>query len=366
MKRIRVNKGFVGLVFKNDDYQRIVTAGKHWLNFGEEVRYCNKAKLFGSEVALEVFLEDEHFRAQIELIEVPDGCLTLVFQNGNYWSALDAGRHVFWKGLVHRTYVTYDMNSTAKITEVTGSLLKTIDIQYRMRVFEVASYERGLLFINDEFCEELEPGIHRFWQNEAGIRVLKTDVRTQQMEVSGQELLTKDKAMIRVNFFVNYQVVALKTALLKNKEFERQLYVAAQLKLRSFLGGYTLDEVLEKKEELGAEVFEALREVGDALGVELLDTGIRDVILTGEMKEIMNQVLVAQKAAQANSITRREETAATRSLLNTAKLMEENSMLFALKEMEYVEKIASKIGAISVAGNSNVLAQLKDVFTVTK
>ncbi len=92
MKRIRVNKGFVGLVFKNDDYQRIVTAGKHWLNFGEEVRYCNKAKLFGSEVALEVFLEDEHFRAQIELIEVPDGCLTLVFQNGNYWLALEESK----------------------------------------------------------------------------------------------------------------------------------------------------------------------------------------------------------------------------------------------------------------------------------
>lgn len=49
MKRIRVNKGFVGLVFKNDDYQRIVTAGKHWLNFGEEVRYCNKAKLLGAK-----------------------------------------------------------------------------------------------------------------------------------------------------------------------------------------------------------------------------------------------------------------------------------------------------------------------------
>jgi len=65
-------------------------------------------------------------------------------------------------------------------------------------------------------------------------------------------------------------------------------------------------------------------------------------------------------------VTRREETASTRSLLNTAKLMEDNTMLFKLKEMEYVEKIADKIGEITVAGNGNVIEQLKDIFSVNK
>jgi hypothetical protein len=64
----------------------------------------------------------------------------------------------------------------------------------------------------------------------------------------------------------------------------------------------------------------------------------------------MNGVLIAEKKAQANIIMRREETASTRSLLNTAKLMEENAMLWKLKEMEYVEKIADKISNISVSG----------------
>jgi len=101
-------------------------------------------------------------------------------------------------------------------------------------------------------------------------------------------------------------------------------------------------------------------------GVELMSCGIRDIILPGEVKEIMNQVLVAEKKAQANIITRREETASTRSLLNTAKLMEENDMLFKLKEMEYIEKIADKINAISLAGGNQVLEQLKGIFTPTK
>jgi hypothetical protein len=84
------------------------------------------------------------------------------------------------------------------------------------------------------------------------------------------------------------------------------------------------------------------------------------------MKEIMNQVLVAQKKAEANVIMRREETASTRSLLNTAKLMEENSMLFKLKEMEYVEKIADKINSISLSGGNQIIDQLKDIFVPKK
>lgn len=84
------------------------------------------------------------------------------------------------------------------------------------------------------------------------------------------------------------------------------------------------------------------------------------------MKDIMNQVLMAQKKAQANVITRREETASTRSLLNTAKLMEENEMLYKLKEMEYVEKIAEKIGEITLNGNGGMVKQLKEIFATSK
>ncbi|WP_243643656.1 slipin family protein [uncultured Tenacibaculum sp.] len=184
--------------------------------------------------------------------------------------------------------------------------------------------------------------------------------------MSGQELLTKDKAAIRVNFYTTYKVTDIEKALLANKDYEKQLYVAMQLALREYIGTYTLDELLDNKEDISNLVLEATKKVVNKLGVVVIDCGIRDVILPGDMKEIMNQVLLAQKKAQANSITRREETAATRSLLNTAKLMENNEMLFKLKEMEYVEKIADKIGEITVSGNGNMVKQLKDIFTVNK
>lgn len=153
---------------------------------------------------------------------------------------------------------------------------------------------------------------------------------------------------------------------MQNKDYEKQLYITLQLALRAFVGAYTLDDLLEQKETIAKVVLEEVRNQAAILGVKVLHAGMRDVILPGDMKEIMNQVLIAHKKAQANVITRREETASTRSMLNTAKLMEDNTMLFKLKEMEYVEKIAEKIGEITVAGNGNVIEQLKDIFSVNK
>jgi regulator of protease activity HflC (stomatin/prohibitin superfamily) len=113
-------------------------------------------------------------------------------------------------------------------------------------------------------------------------------------------------------------------------------------------------------------VLQSVKLASATLGVEVTNGGVRDIILPGEVREIMNQVLVATKQAQANIIMRREETASTRSLLNTAKLMEENEMLFKLKEMEFVEKIAEKINTISLSGNSQIIDQLKQIFVPAK
>jgi len=94
-------------------------------------------------------------------------------------------------------------------------------------------------------------------------------------------------------------------------------------------------------------------------GVRVGAIALKDVILPGEMREILNQVVLAEKQAQANLIRRREETAATRSLLNTARLLEENPLLVRLKELETLEKVAEKVDKITVNGGiDSLLTQL--------
>jgi regulator of protease activity HflC (stomatin/prohibitin superfamily) len=196
--------------------------------------------------------------------------------------------------------------------------------------------------------------------------VYRADLRQLQLEVNGQEILTRDKAALRINAWAQYKLADIQKAMVLNKDYDKQLYVAVQLALREYIAGYTFDELLEKKDNLAPLVMRQIQETATGLGVEILGFGIRDIILPGDVKEIMNQVLIADKKAQATAIMRREETASTRSLLNTARLMEDNAMLWKLKEMEYVEKIAERINKISVSGNGMLVDQLKQLFVPQK
>ncbi len=366
MKIVRINKGKVGLVFKKDDYQKVITEGNYWLFLNQEVRIYDLTKQFDTAVAIEILLKDSTLAAMLEIVEVKDNEIVLVYERNNFKYVLEAGNYVYWKGFLDRKFYKVDRSKVYITENIDKALFSNNQLTKYIRTFEVAAYEKAVLLVDDVYTKTLIGGTYRFWKNDTTIKIAKVDMRQLQLEIAGQELLTKDKANIRINFYTQYKVTNVEKALLENKDYEKQLYILMQLALRSYVGAYTLDELLEKKESIATAVFEDVAKNTNQLGIQVINCGIRDVILTGDMKEIMNQVLIAQKRAQANIITRREETASTRSLLNTAKLMENNEMLFKLKEMEYVEKIADKIGEITLGGNGNMVKQLKEIFTVNK
>ena len=181
------------------------------------------------------------------------------------------------------------------------------------------------------------------------------------MDITGQELLTADKVSLRVNFVCNYRITDYVRILTEIDDFEEQLHVTAQLALREYVGKYKLDEILENKEQMSEFITAKLKAKEKSLFLEIADAGVKDIILPGEIREIMKTVLIAEKRAQANVITRREEVASTRSLLNTAKLMDENKTLYKLKELEYVERICENVGNINVNGTGNILSQLTEL-----
>jgi len=367
MKKVRINAGKVGLVFRKGDYQKVITAGTYWLRFSQNVIEFDLAKEFIiSVVAKEVLLRDIVLAEMLEIVEVKDTELVLVYENKIFKNVLKAGRYFFWKGFTERTFTKVDISKIYMTENIDKALFANFELKKYIRLFEVATFEKAVLLVDDVFTKSLTGGTYRFWKNDTTIKIAKVDTRQLQLEIASQELLTKDKASIRINFYTQYKVVDIEKALLDNKDYEKQLYILMQLALRTYVGSFTLNDLLENKENIATSVFKEVAKNTAQLGVKVLNCGMRDVILTGDMKEIMNQVLIAQKKAQANVITRREETASTRSLLNTAKLMEDNEMLFKLKEMEYVEKIADKIGEITVSGNGNMVKQLKEIFAVNK
>ncbi|GGB12974.1 slipin family protein [Puia dinghuensis] len=366
MKRVTINAYQMGLVFKNGVYQRLLREGKYWLSFTEKVEIYDRTKPFTPALELNLLLKDEQLKDALHLVEVKDNDIVLQYVNGLLNQVLTAGRYAYWKGIVNYDFVTAD-TSKIGITEnidratLTGRLLAGY-----VRTANVEAYEKAVLFVDGKYDRTLESGFYCWWKNNIIIYVGKVDMRLQQAELNGQEILTRDKASLRINAWARYQVVDIEKALLQNKEFERQLYVAFQLALREYITGLNFDELLEKKDAIVPYILEKVAQEAETLGVKVAGFGIRDIILPGDVKEIMNQVLVAEKKAQANIILRREETASTRSLLNTAKLLEDNPMLYKLKELEYVEKIAEKVSTISVNGNGVLIDQLRQIFSGEK
>ena len=366
MKKVRINAGFVGLVFKRDNYNRVITEGSYWLLPNESVTVFDLSKPFSPVIDLNLLLKDEKLAELLTIVEVCDNEIVFQFVNGNFKCILHPGRYSFWNGLNTYEFKKADLSKIEITNEIPMNILVKPEVLQFVRVYPVESFEKGILMVDGKIEKVLDTGVYYFWKNPIPIVVLKADLRQQQLEISGQEILTRDKINIRMNFFTRYKVVNIEKALLENKEFEKQLYIVMQLALREYTGNFSLDEILEKKESVAENVLQAVKVKAETLGIKVIDCGVRDIILPGDVKEIMNQVLIAEKKAQANIITRREETASARSLLNTAKLMEENAMLFKLKEMEYVEKIAEKINNISISGNSQMLDQLKTIFSTSR
>ncbi|MES2485905.1 MAG: slipin family protein [Bacteroidota bacterium] len=362
IKVVHINAYQAGLVFKNKKLVTVLHEGDYWLFSNKDVLIYDMDKPFYAPAELNILLQNQDLAALLDVVEVADNEIAIQFVNGNFKEVLTPGRYVFWKGLVKYEFIKADVSKPEITEDIPAVLLDGLRLRTFVRKFQVATHEKALLYIKGIFVEKLGAGTYYFWNNAVTVEVKTVDIRQLQLEISGQELLTKDKAALRINFFVRYQVTDIVKALTENKDFEKQLYVIMQLALRAFTGSYTLDELLARKDTLAKEILENVEDKITNLGLTASDAGIRDVILPGDMKEIMNQVLVAEKKAQANSIMRREETAAMRSLLNTAKLMEENEMLWKLKEMEYVEKIADRIGEITISGGGNIIGQLKEIF----
>jgi len=227
---------------------------------------------------------------------------------------------------------------------------------------EVADTAVGLLTVDGELAKVLEPGLHAFWKYQRALKAEQVDRRVQSMEVAGQEILTRDKVSLRVNLTALWQMLDAVKARAALTNFVEFLYKELQFALREAVGTRTLDELLGDKGVLDREIGDAVRGRVEEHGLAVRSVGVKDVILPGEMKEILNQVVQAEKVAQANLIKRREETAATRSLLNTARLMDENPTLLRLKELETLEKVTEKIDKLTVFGGLEGV--LKDVVRI--
>jgi regulator of protease activity HflC (stomatin/prohibitin superfamily) len=360
IKKYQVSDTQLGLAFIQNNFAGTLAAGEHcFFNFARpvEVHIMDLTNPLPTFPQVEVLI-DQHsdfvanFCTSIEL-EAQE--LGIVRHKGKLVAILPPStRQLFWQGInmevvdlsfqakLNPLQVQELVNGSPEIAQIAGTNIYAKNIP--------ASHA-GLLFLNEEFQSVLQPGFHAWWKYGRSLRVEVTDLRLQSIEVSGQDILSKDKVPLRLNLIAGVRVTDPLQAQIACQNIKDFIYQELQFALRSAVGDRTLDGILEDKGSIDQQIAIYIKEKVVGYGVEILSVGVKDIILPGEIKAILSKVVEAEKSAQANVVRRREETAATRSMLNTAKVMEDNPVALRLKELEVLERIAEKIDKIQVNGS---------------
>ncbi|MEL6317728.1 MAG: SPFH domain-containing protein [Pseudomonadota bacterium] len=371
VKRLVLDETQRAFLLENGRFKDVLGPGRHvfWDRAGAvrfEVHDLGAPQLASPLAA--ALLRARPDLAETALLEVRAGAdeLALVSRDGRLWSVLrPEGQAIFWRDAGPWSVERVDLTRGVAVAPALARRLERFagarDLVAR---FTVGDEQAGLLHVDGAFEGVLAPGAHAFWSVGRRVEVRITDLRRMALDVTGQEILTKDRVSIRVNLAAHYRVVDPVKARRAVDDFADALYRALQYAFRKTLGAKTLDQILEEKVSVDAEAAARVKAEMAEIGVEVSEIALKDVVLPGEMREILNQVVAAEKQAQANVIRRREETAATRSLLNTAKVMAENPIMLRLKELEALETISSRVDSLVVHNGPKGL--LRDIATLSE
>jgi hypothetical protein len=350
--RVKLNERVV--LFKDGIPFRALGPGRHaaWTRRLTEQRWSTDALLFQALPEVRAVLPKEWFQ-EVTLSPHERGIL---YRDGQPKLFLRPGTHRFWT--VDPSVRLEVLSVKAPMPELSAELIAIVPRDEYADVL-VREYERGLEYVQGRLVRTLEPGRYALWSYpDARVNVEVVDMRRVQAAIVGQELMTRDKVTLRLSLTVEYAVEDVALAAHAVSSVKDAVYLAVQLAARQYVSGATLDELLEGRDAMTRFLEEDTGPKALRFGVRVERVGVKDVVLPGEMKTLLNRVIEAEKEAAANVILRREETAATRSLANTARVMAEQPVLLRLKELESLKEIAGRIHEVRVVVGADGLKTL--------
>lgn len=375
-KKINVADNERVLMFRKNRFEKILTPGEYRIfdlsgNVTAFKYDITKAELNHHLGRFLITAYHDNLVNDVICADIKENQIGLIYLDGKLSDILSPNTFkMYWNLVVKVEIKVIDISESfaveskllATLVRNKGSLIYTkgVDATYYI---EVPDNHVGLLKINGKLEKLLKPGSYGYWRFNRNIEVQRLDCRLQTMEVSGQEILTKDRVSLRINLSASYRIVDTEKVATLLKSHVEFLYREFQLALREVVGTRSLDAILQDKDIVNQTVEGRIKTKALSYGLEVLDVGVKDIILPGDMKSILNQVVEAQKAAEANLIKRREETQATRSLHNTAKVMEGNATLMRLKELEVLERVTGKIDHMTVY--NGLEGVMKDMVKIT-
>lgn len=168
-----------------------------------------------------------------------------------------------------------------------------------VKILEAGRYELPRL----NFFERLLP---ESWRRRLPkIEIALVDIRERDLTIKGQEILTADKVAIRVSIIVQFKVRNPQAALHEVENYSDRIYGDVQLAARRSLASMTLEEILTNRNKLSEDILQDVKETATNYGVAILRADVKDLIFPGNLQEIMNRVLAAERMSQVQLVEAR-------------------------------------------------------------
>lgn len=180
-------------------------------------------------------------------------------------------------------------------------------------------WEEAIVLRLGKYTRTVGPGI--FFVIPFFEEAILRDLRIRTLDISRQEVITRDNISVGVNAVVFLKVVDTKKSIINIQDFLFSVKQFAQTSLRNVIGQKHLDEVLEKRKDIAKSIKIIVDEEADKWGVDILRIELQDIELPEDMKRVMARQAEAEREKRGVIIASEGEVEAAKNLLKAADIL---------------------------------------------
>lgn len=203
----------------------------------------------------------------------------------------------------------------------------------------INQYEKGVVLTLGKFSGVKEPGFRvvvPFFQ-----QMIRVDTRTKTTDVPNQEVITKDNIPVQINAVVYYRVKDVEKATLVVENYRYAVAQLAQTTMRNAVGEQSLNDLLQKREQIAESIQTVLDEKTDQWGIDVQILELKDIVIPDDLKRTISKVAEAERERQAVIISSEGDKEAAVNLADAARILEASPGALHLRTLQSINDLSS-------------------------
>ena len=206
-------------------------------------------------------------------------------------------------------------------------------------------YQRGVVFRLGRYCGVRGPGLILLIPGLE--KMTRIDLRTVTMDIPSQDIISKDNVTLKVNGVVYFRVSFPDKAVIAVEDYYSATAQIAQTTLRTVIGQYELDEILQKRDRINAGLQEILDEQTEPWGIKVSAVEVKAIDLPIEMQRAMAKQAEAERNKRAKVISAEGELEASKKLAEAAEILGKQDNAITLRYLDTVREISQGEGKMT-------------------